>query len=63
MSQLKEKSRGKFLSENDPGANNPTPNPPCDGTSDKSDDSQCLDEVVSHSLTGSDGDKSQGLHH
>ena len=55
MSQLKEKSRERFLSENDPGDDNLTPNPPCDGASDKSDDSQCLGEAVSHSLTGSHG--------
>ena len=55
MSQLKEKSGEKFLSENDPGDNNLTSNPPCDGASDKSDDTQCLDEAVSCSLTGSDG--------
>ena len=55
MSQLEEKFREKFLSENDPGDNNLTPNLPCDGASDKSDDSQCLDKAMSHSLTGSDG--------
>ena len=63
MSQLKEKSGEKFLSENDPGDNNPTSTPPCDGAGNKSDDSQCLDEAVSRSLTGSDGKKSQGLCH
>ena len=31
MSQLREKSGEKFLSENDPGDNNLTTNPPCDG--------------------------------
>ena len=55
MSQLKEKSGEKFLSENGLGDNNLTSDPPGDGASDKSDDTQCLDEAVSHSLTGSDG--------
>ena len=55
MSQLKEKSGKRFLSEKDPGDNNLTSNPPCDGAGDKSDDTQCLDEAVSCSLTGSDG--------
>ena len=54
MSQLKEKSGEKFLSENDPGDNNPTTPPHCDGEGNKSDDSQCLDEATSHSLTGFD---------
>ena len=54
MSQLEEKSGEKFLSENDPGDNNPTTPPHYIGEGDKSDDSQCIDEAVSHSLTGSD---------
>ena len=54
MSQLNEKSGEKFLSENDPGENNLTTPPHCDGEGNKSDDSQCLDEAISHSLTGSD---------
>ena len=55
MSQLKEKSGEKFLSENGLGDNNLTPDSPGDGASNKSDNTQCLDEAVSHSLTGSDG--------
>ena len=54
MSQLKEKSGEKFLSENDPGDNNLTTPPHYIGEGDKSDDSQHVDEAVSHSLTGSD---------
>ena len=53
ISQLKEKSSEKFLSENDPGDNNlPTP-PHCNGEGNKSADSQCIDEAVSHSSTES----------
>ena len=55
MSQLKEKSGKKFLSENGPGDNNLTPDSPGDGPGNKSDDTQWLDEAVSCSLTGSDG--------
>ena len=47
MSQLKEKSGEKFLSENGPGDNILTSDPPGDGASDKSNDTQCLDEAVS----------------
>ena len=54
MSQLKEKSGYKFLSENDPRENNLSTPPHCDGEGNKSDDSQCLDEAVSCSLTRSD---------
>ena len=53
ISQLKEKSREKFLSETNPGDLSPSP---CDGAGDKSDDSQHLDEAMSRSLTGSGGD-------
>ena len=55
MSQLKEKSGERFLSENGPGDNNLTPDSHGDGASNKSDDIQWLDEAVSCSLTGSDG--------
>ena len=55
MSQLKEKSGEKFLSENGLGDNNLTPDSPGDGAGNKSDDTQCLDEAISCSLTGSDG--------
>ena len=55
MSQLKEKSGEKFLSENGPGDNNFTPDSPGDGAGNKSDNTQWLDEAISHSLTGSDG--------
>ena len=55
MSQLKEKSGEKFLFENGLGDNNLTPDSPGDGASNKSVNTQCLDEAVSHSLTGSDG--------
>ena len=64
MSQLREKSRQKFLPDTTPddgasappgGDAKPLPppsSPPSDG-SDKSDDSLGLDKEVSHSLTGS----------
>ena len=55
MSQLKEKTGEKFLSENGPGDNNLTPDSPRDGAGNRSDDTQWLDAAVSHSLTGSDG--------
>ena len=55
MSQLKENSREKFLSENGPGDNNLTPDSPGDAAGNKSDDTQWLDEAVSCSLTGFDG--------
>ena len=55
MSQLKEKTGEKFLSENGPGDNNLTPDSPGDGASNRSEYTQWLDEAVSCSLTGSDG--------
>ena len=55
MSQLKEKSSEKFLSENDPEDNNLILRPHSNREGNKSDDSQCIDEAISCSLTGSDG--------
>ena len=55
MSQLKEKTGEKFLSENGSGDNNLTPDCPGDGASNRSDNTQWLDEAISCSLTGSDG--------
>ena len=54
MSQLKEKTGDKFLLEKGPGNDNPasTP-PPSEGVGAKDAHSPCLDEAVSHSLTGS----------
>ena len=54
MSQLKEKTGEKFLSENGLGDNNLTPDSP-DGAGNRTDDKQWLDEAISCSLTGSDG--------
>ena len=54
MSQLKEKSSEKFLSENDPGDNNPISLAHSNGEGNKSDDPQCIDEAMPCSLTGSD---------
>ena len=53
MSQLQEKPGEKFLSETAPGDGAKPLTPPCEQVSDKSDDSHCLDMVVSHSLMGS----------
>ena len=47
MSQLKEKSREKFLSENDAGDNNPISPPHSNGEGNKSDDSQGIDKAIS----------------
>ena len=53
MSQLKEKTGDKFLLENGPGNDNPASTPPPEGVGAKDAHSPCLDEAVSHSLTGS----------
>ena len=55
MSQLKKKTREKFLSENGLGDNNLTPDSPGKGAGNRSEDTQWLDEATSHSMTGSDG--------
>ena len=53
MSQLKEKTGDKFLLKKGLGNDNPASTPPPEGAGAKDAHSPCLDEAVSHSLTGS----------